>query len=234
MTSPLVSYDVDGPVAIITMDDGRANALGPDLSAAINECLDQAEADDAIGAAVLAGREGRFSGGFDLTVIQAGDLEATKAMVSAGGSLVRRLYGGPLPVVGACTGHAVAAGALMLLGCDVRIGPDAPVKIGLNEVAIGLTLPRWALAIAGERLSIRHRQRSVVNSVLYDGAGAVDAGFLDRAVAPDRVLTEAVTEAATLAELDPAAYTTTVRAFRRAVLAAMDDDLQGGTGDTTR
>jgi enoyl-CoA hydratase len=226
MTSPsLVTYVTDGPVAIITMDDGRANALGPDLSAAIAEALDRAEGDDDIGAIVIVGREGRFSGGFDLSVIQRGDAGAVSAMVKAGGDLVHRLYAGPKPVVAACTGHAVAAGALLLLGCDVRIGPDAPVKIGLNEVAIGLTLPEWALTIASERLSFRHRQRSVVNAVLYDGAGAVDVGFLDRAVAADQVVAEAITEATTLAQLDRTAYAKTVAAFRRQTLEAMAADL---------
>lgn len=224
----LVSYEMkDDGVAVITMDDGRANALGPDMSAAINAALDRAEADEAVGAIVLAGREGRFSGGFDLSIINAGDAGATKAMVDDGGSLVRRVYGSPKPVVAACTGHAVAAGALMLLGCDVRVGPDAPVKIGLNEVAIGLTLPGWALTIAAERLSFRHRQRSVVNARLFDGSGAVDAGFLDRAVAPESVVSEAVAEAALLAQLDRAAYVKTVAAFRSTTLAEMADDLSG-------
>ncbi len=227
MTQAIVSYDTDGPVAMITMDDGRANALGPDLTQAINDALDQAEADETVKAAVIAGREGRFSAGFDLSIISGGDAAAIRAMVSAGGSLVQRLYGGPLPVVAACTGHAVAAGALMLLGCDVRVGPDAPVKIGLNEVGIGLTLPGWALTIASERLSFRHRQRAVVNAVLYDGAGAVDVGFLDRVVAPDQVLAEAVAEATILAELDAAAYAKTVAAFRRSTLAAMAADING-------
>lgn len=222
MTSDqLVNYEVIGPVAVLTMDDGRANALGPDLSAAINAALDRAEAED-IGAVVLAGREGRFSAGFDLGVIAAGDTEAILAMVAAGGALVCRLYGGPLPVVAACTGHAVAAGALMLLGCDVRVGPAVDnVKIGLNEVAIGLTLPRWALAIAAERLSMRHRQRSVVNSVLYDGPGGVEAGFLDRVVPSSDVVAEAVAEATVLAELDRTSYIKTVAAFRAATLAEM-------------
>lgn len=228
MTEQLVSYETkDDGVALITMDDGRANALGPDLSAAVNAALDRAEADDSVGAVVLAGRDGRFSAGFDLSVINSGDREAVRAMVDAGGALVRRLYGSPTPVVAACTGHAVAAGALMLLGCDVRVGPDAPVKIGLNEVAIGLTLPGWAMSIAADRLSFRHRQRSVVNARLYDGAGAVDVGFLDRAVAPESVIDEAIAEAALLAQLDGTAYARTVAAFRASTLAAMADDLSG-------
>ncbi|MEM8925836.1 MAG: crotonase/enoyl-CoA hydratase family protein [Actinomycetota bacterium] len=227
MTSTdLVGYRVEDGIAVITLDDGKANALGAAMTDAVNAALDTAEADDAVGAIVIAGREGRFSGGFDLSVFQTGDIEAIGAMVDAGGVLVRRLYGGPKPVVAACTGHAVAAGALVLLGCDVRIGPDAPIKVGLNEVAIGLTLPRWAMIIAGDRLSFRHRQQSVVNAKLYDGTGAVDVGFLDRAVEPASVMAEAMAEAATLAALDGSAYAATVRAFRRDTLDAMAADLR--------
>ncbi|MEL6982061.1 MAG: enoyl-CoA hydratase-related protein, partial [Actinomycetota bacterium] len=120
-----------------------------------------------------------------LGVMGSGDLDAVGEMVGAGGALVAHAYGAGVPVVAACTGHAVAAGALLLLGCDHRVGPDASIKIGLNEVAIGLTLPDWAMAIAADRLSKRHLQASVVNARLVDGQGAVDAGFLDAVVAPD-------------------------------------------------
>ena len=121
----LVTTTRQGPVTIVTMDDGRANALGPPMVAALNAALDEAEADAEVASVVIAGRPGRFSGGFDLELIRSGDTEAVKAMVRGGGDLIRRIYGGPLPVVAACTGHAVAAGALLLLGCDERIGPDA-------------------------------------------------------------------------------------------------------------
>ncbi len=72
-------------------------------------------------------------------------------------------------MVAACTGHAVAAGALMVLACDLRIGVDGPVKIGLNEVAIALTLPPWALAL--DRLSRRHLQTSVALALLHEVVG---------------------------------------------------------------
>lgn len=217
-----VTTETTAGVAVITMDDGRANALGPDLIAAVSAALTDAAGDESVGAIVLAGRPGRFSAGFDLGVMQGGDRAAVEAMVDGGGALVRQLYGVDLPVVGACTGHAVAAGALLLLGCDVRVGPDAPVKIGLNEVAIGLPLPGWALAIAMERLSRRHLQRSVANARLFDGQGAVDAGFLDVAVDPDSVVERAIDEATTLAALDRPAYQAVIGELRGEALAAMD------------
>ncbi|MEM9564744.1 MAG: crotonase/enoyl-CoA hydratase family protein [Actinomycetota bacterium] len=210
-----------GKVLLATMDDGKANVFSTALSTALRAMLSEAEGDDGINAVVIAGRPGRFSGGFDLSVFQAGDLGAVGEMVAAGGGLVAHAYGATVPVVAACTGHAVAAGALLLLGCDHRVGPDTDIKVGLNEVAIGLTLPDWALAIAGERLSRRHLQTSVVNAKLYNGHGAVDAGFLDAVVAPEVVVDAAVEHATTLAELDPTAYANTVAAVRTPVLERM-------------
>lgn len=220
-TEAPVTVEQRGRVLLATMDDGRANAMSTAMSGALRAALARAEQDPGIGAMVIAGRPGRFSGGFDLGVIRGGDAEAIREMVDSGGALVAHAYGALVPVVAACTGHAVAAGALLLLGCDHRVGPDADVKIGLNEVAIGLTLPGWALAIAAERLSRRHLQASVANAQLFDGAGAVGAGFLDAAVEPDAVIEAAVAHASLLAELDPAAYSATVQALRGEVLAAM-------------
>jgi len=212
----------DGTVTLITMDDGKANALSADMIAEIVAALDEAAADEACVAAVIAGREGRFSGGFDLGVMQSGDMSAVINLVADGGALVRKIYGCGIPVVAACTGHAVAAGALMLLGSDVRVGAEGPFKIGLNEVAIGLTLPDWAHTIAFERLSKRHIQRAIANARLTDPSTAVDVGFLDRVVDPASVLDAAIEEAAALAPLDRKAYQRTMAGFRKPTLDTMD------------
>ena len=117
----------------------------------------------------------------------------------------------------------MAAGALLLCGCDYRVGVDGPVKIGLNEVAIALTLPKWALLIASERLSKRYLQIAVANAQIFDGRGAVDAGFLDEVAASDQVTARAIEVAQGLAEqLDAKAYASTVRALRGDLLTQMD------------
>jgi len=211
----------DGDVLIVHLDDGKANALSARMITALSNALDQAEGDDTIGALVLHGRPGRFCAGFDLSVMRAGDIGAVVALVSDGGDLVRRLYGSSVPVVAASTGHALAAGALILLGCDLRIGADVDCKIGLNEVAIGMVLPNWALTIAKDRLSRRHLQLAVATAQVTAGVGAVDAGFLDTVVPESEVLPAAVAAAHGLAALDGRAYAGTVRALRGEVLATM-------------
>lgn len=211
----------DGGVLVCHVDDGKANALSMDIIAAITSAVDDAESDDEVTSMVLHGREGKFSAGFDLTVMRSGDLAAMSELVSSGGELVARLYGADVPVVAACTGHALAAGALLLLGCDVRIGADVECKIGLNEVAIGMVLPDWAFTIAGARLSNRHLQRSVANARVTGAADATDVGYLDEVVSVDALLDTAVARAGDLAALDPRAYRGTVRKLRGDTLDAM-------------
>ncbi len=211
-----------GPVTVLHLDDGKANALSFELIAAIRAAVTAAEENADVGAVVLHGREGRFSGGFDLEVMFGGDMTQIITLVADGGELVRHLWGAGIPIVAACTGSAVAAGALTLLGCDVRIGADVPAKIGLNEVAIKMVLPDWALTIATERLSKRHVHRATANARLTGPAEAVDAGFLDEVVPADDLLERAVEVATELAEtLDPPSYCRTVEKVRGAVLDTM-------------
>ena len=217
----MLTTERDGQVLVATMDDGKANALSHAMIDALRDAVEWAEADEDVRALVLVGRAGRFCAGFDLSVIQSGDAAAVAALIGAGGELCKRIYAATVPVVAACTGHALAAGALLLLSCDRRVGPDAPVKIGLNEVAIGLALPRWAIALAMARLAPTALQASVATAQLYDGAGAAGIGYLDRVVAPDEVVPAALAEAQSLCSLDPAAYAATIRQLRRTTLEQM-------------
>lgn len=225
MSDALVTTERRAGVLICHLDDGKANALSNDMIIAISEAISEAEGDDSIHAVVLHGREGKFSAGFDLTVMLAGDMAAMADLVANGGELCRSIYAAKVPVVAACTGHALAAGALILLACDVRIGADQPCKIGLNEVAIGMTLPDWALTLAGERLSQRHLQRAIPTARITDALGAVDAGYLDEAVAPDAVLDAAIAQATEFAALDSKAYAVTIRKMRGAAVAQIAEQI---------
>lgn len=216
-----VTTERDGAVLIVHLDDGKANALSFQILAELTAVVDAAEADDTVGAIVVHGRPGKFCAGFDLSVMGSGDLNAVASLMSDGGELVRRLYGSPVPVVAACTGHALAAGALLLLGCDVRVGADVPCKIGLNEVTIGIVLPHWAITICNDRLERRHLTTAVALSELSGAEGAVEAGFLDVVVPEGEVLAAAVARARQYATLSRDAYGGTVRALRGPLLERM-------------
>lgn len=216
MSEP-VTYSLAGGIATLAMDDGKANAMAPAMTAALNAGLDWA-ADERARAVVIRGRPGLLSGGFDLKIIRGAD-EALKAKMREDGmSLLKRLYLSPLPVVFAVTGHAVAMGALLLFTGDARIGLDGDFRIGLNETGIGLSLPVAGLEMGRDRLAPTAFQRATINAELFSPRDAVAVGYLDQ-VADAAGFDAAVSVAAQkLAELDPAAFAETKRRVRQATL----------------
>ncbi len=230
----VVTYEVRDRIAVARIDNGKANVLSPEVVGLLDDCLTRAEgAGDEVGAMVVAGTPGFLTGGFDLQVMTSSP-EAAGALVTAGGSLFARIYGSPVPVVVACTGHAVAAGALLLLAADARVGADGPFKIGLIETAKGMVLPRWAVELAEERLCTRHRQDATVGARMYDPAGAVDAGFLDVVVPAEECLRAALEEAERWAALPRFAYSGQVAVNRAERLARLEAALAADRGRVFR
>jgi enoyl-CoA hydratase len=214
----LVTYELDGRIATITIDDGKVNALSIPMLRAIHGALDQAERDHAV--ALLSGREGYFSAGFDLKVF-AGDPNQVLEMLSLGATLCERILSFATPVVAACTGHAVAAGAFLLLSADARVGTDGPFQIGLNEVKIGMTVPWFVIEIARFRLHPADFDRAVVNATMYRPQEAVAPGFLDRIVSANGLRDASLEVATRLTGLDPAAHLATKLRARAATLKAL-------------
>jgi len=223
-----LSYELEGNVAVIRFDDGKANVLGHPAIEGLHLLLTRAEDDEAAAVAII-GRPGKFSAGFDLSVMTAGPDQA-RDLLRAGAELALRIYVFPLPVVLGATGHALAMGAILLMAADVRIGADGPFKVGLPEVEIGMPVPEFAVELARDRLSKRHFVSAVQHAVVTDPAAAVDVDFLDQVVAPDQV------EATTLAAAHDLADRLKARPFRmtrinarvptaRVIQAGLDADI---------
>jgi enoyl-CoA hydratase len=222
MQTEKVRYELKDNLAVITLDDGKANALSHEVIDAINACLDRAEGEAA--AVLIIGRPGRLSAGFELKTMTSGPGEAQE-LVTAGAKLLVRMYLFPRPIVVACSGHALAAGALMLLAADYRIGVEGDFKIGLNEVSIHLTLPIFAVELARDRLSKRHFTQAATQARIYDPVTAKDAGYLDAIEKPERLLDVAVEHARRLAALPAPAFGNTKLNERGATVKLIRDTL---------
>lgn len=225
-----VSYEKQGHVAVLKMDDGKANAIAQAVVDEFNGHLDAIDSDGEVRAVLIAGRPGRFSAGFDLSAMT-GSQESMRELVTSGGRLAARLLLQPHPVVVACTGHALAMGALLLLAGDHRIGAAGDWKIGLNEVAIGMPMPRWGVELARDRLAPTQLEWRLLLGQTGGPDEAVAAGFLDRVVPADGVLDQAMETATRLAELRTAAVAGTKQRLRSGLvermLHDMERDLQG-------
>lgn len=212
---------------LVTLDDGKANAVGFEFVAALHDGLDWAL--EKAQAVVIAGRPGVFSAGFDLKVIRQGAAEAQPLRMQ-GARMMARLLLHPQPVVLACTGHAIAAGALILLCGDTRLGVAGDFKIGLNETAIGLVLSTFGTELAQFRIPAQHLTRSIIQADLCSPDEAVERAFIDEVVAADALIDTALQRAGSLIDLDAKAYGAVKRRLRaptaQRMTAEFEIDLQ--------
>ena len=186
--SKTVSLTINKNLAEITMDDGKANVLSHSMFEQLEKAFDAAENEKKI--VLLRGREGLFSGGFDLKEISKGPKEAI-ALTTRGSQFARRIIAFPTPVIGFSTGHCIAMGAFLMLACDYRIGVDGDYKVGLNETMIGMTMHHFGLELARSRLPNNFFNRCVFNAEMFSPMEAVNAGFYDLIV-PEKDLDKSV------------------------------------------
>jgi enoyl-CoA hydratase len=223
-----VRYELEAGVAVVAMDDGKVNALSDTMIEELSDALVRAEREAS--AIVLVGRPDRFCAGFDIKVMMSGP-DAARALLKRGAALLMNLYGSSRPLVIACTGHALAGGALLVLTGDVRVGAAGAYRIGLNEVSIGLPVPVLAMELARDRLAVGELVRATLGAHIYAPDEAARAGFLDEVVAAGELLVRAKAEAARLGALPRAAFHGTKQRLRGRtiahVLGTLDDDLRG-------
>ena len=223
----LATYTCSGPAAAIVMDDGKANVMSLAMLNALHAAFDKAERDRAV--PVLKARGKHFSGGFDLNVFARGSAEDQYLMVKAGAELALRILSFPLPVVAACQGNAFPMGAFLIMSSDHRIAAEGNYRIGMNEVAIGLTVPRFAVEVARQRLTPAYFSRAVMTGEMFAPQEAVTAGFFDRLVPPEDLERTAQEAALALSRLDLAAHAATKKRARGSVIElirrVIDEDI---------
>lgn len=221
--SDLIAYHLEDGIATLTLSNGKVNAISPDVITAFNAALDQAEQDRAV--VIITGQPGILSGGYDLKVMTASPEQAIE-LVRQGSTLARRLLAHPFPVVIACSGHAVAKGAFLLLSVDYRIGVEGPFSIGLNEVQIGMTMHHAGIELARDRLRKSAFHRSVINGEMFTPLTAVDAGFVDKVVKPDELQAAALEAARQLKKINMKAHRNTKLKVRKELLETLDKAIE--------
>lgn len=222
MSDSPVAYSLVDGTAVITMDDGKANAVSLALQQGVNAALDRAEADGAT--VVLTGRPGFLSAGFDLKTLAASGQPAVD-MLNGGIELAIRLLSHPAPVVIACPGHAIAMGVFLSLCGDYRIGVRGNYRYTANEVAIGMAMPFSTIEILRQRVTPAALTRSVLLAEVFTPDNAVANGLLDEVVEPEELMPRALTFAASLSALDANAHAVSKKRLRAPVIAAMREGL---------
>ena len=221
--SSAVTYALTDGVAVITLDDGKANAMSVAMQQGIHAALDRAEQDGA--PVVLTGRAGILSAGFDLKTLAAGGRD-TIDMLNGGLELSIRLLSFPTPVVIACPGHAIAMGVFILLSSDYRIGVSGNYRYTANEVAIGMTMPYSTIEILRQRVTPAALTRSVLLAEVFTPDNAVETGFLDLVVTESELMPTAIAFAQSTSALNAGAHAASKKRLRNDVIEAIRDGLE--------
>jgi enoyl-CoA hydratase len=226
MSDHAICKTEDG-IATITMDDGKANAFSFNMMTALNAAMDDAEANaDVI---VLTGRAGVMCAGFDLKVMQTAP-DKVADMVRQGGELLVRIFSSDKPIIIASPGHGIAAGGLLMLAADYRIGVEGDSRYGLNESAIGMVLPPFGYDLSVYKLNNKYLDACFVGAELIDPQTAIKAGFLDEAVAADGLMARAMEKAQEMQKLHPKAYAGNKKLVRGALTEKMTAELKQAEG----
>ena len=216
-TGPAVRYHAEDAVGVLTLDrpDNR-NSMTPELLDAFAAASAAARADASVRCVVVTGTGSCFSSGADFkSVIQrAGDQRAPHERSYAMYEPFLSLLEVAVPVIAACNGHTVGGGFGLALVCDLRIGA-AGAKYGANFVKLGLA-PGMAISYLLPRLvGLARASELLLTGALIDGTTAAQLGILNRAVAADAVLPEAMALARSVAAAAPLAVRATKAALRR-------------------
>ena len=218
-----IALEMDGGVAVVTMDDGKVNAMDSAMLDELNERLDEAEKASSI---VLAGRPGVFSGGFDMNVLQGDDGAARAEMLHKGAAVCSRLFASPVPVTAAVTGHAMALGAVMAMACDYAVGEEGEYRLALNETAIGMVFWDWAYQIISSRLTAKHVHSAGVLAKIFELGEAAEAGFVNQVAPAGQAVAHAREVAKYLAGHNPAVYRGNKEFFRGERIRLVKADLE--------
>ncbi|HEV8582504.1 MAG TPA: enoyl-CoA hydratase/isomerase family protein [Thermoanaerobaculia bacterium] len=208
-----------GAVRELRLDRPPANALSPELIAAVRAAVEAAP-DAGARALVLSGAPGMFSGGLDVPHLLTLDRPAILNAWRDFYALLRSLAASRIPIAAAITGHSPAGGAVLAIFCDHRIMAEGDFKIGLNEVQVGIPMPPVIYQGLRRLVGLRQAERLCVGGQLFPPAEALRIGLVDELAPPERVVERAVECCRSLLALPPEAMAAT-RRLARAGLASL-------------
>ena len=218
-----ITTSIRDKVAHVHFDDGGLNIITPVIATEFLQVVEAIDANQAVECLLIEGNGRSFSAGLDDKVIRAGGEQAAQLLLDTG-KLLRTLYRSRLRVVSLCAGHATAAGAMLLLVSDHRVGVKGSGRIGFTEVAHGIVLQELAVLLAQDRLNQKEQFAATVLSKLYSHTESKEAGFIDVVFDQFKEARYSAQQAALqLAQLDSVAYHEMLLEVRKKTLAVFDE-----------
>ena len=190
------------------------NAVNADVAQGIEGALDDLEDDDEVWAVVVTGRGPTFSAGADLKMVAQGRGAELATERGGFGGITQRSF--PKPLIAAVNGPALAGGFEIVLACDLVVAAE-DAAFGLPEVKRGLFASAGGLLRLPKRVPLALATEVAITGDTIDAQRALALGLVNRVVAREQVVDEALALAARVAENAPVAVRNSLRMVREAV-----------------
>src|ERR1700761_8137950 len=171
-----IQVSINNRLAVITLDRGRSNPINHQMVKDLIACINELDADNNVGGAVITGKTGFFSSGIDLIEAYDYDEAQIKQFWIDFLALPAALALFKKPLVAAINGHSPAGGCIIALCCDYRVMVEGPFIIGLNEIPVGIIVPNSIFALYSFWLGKRKAYQYLLEGKLLNTAEALDAG----------------------------------------------------------
>jgi enoyl-CoA hydratase len=140
---------------------------------------------------LLTGAGDAFSAGLNLKEVASLDRAGMGRFLDLLVRLMETWFAYPGPTVAFVNGHAIAGGCILALTCDYRVAlTDPKIRVGINEVAIGLRFPPSIMALLRRRVSPQHLETLVLGAGLHSPAEAARLGLVDETAENGRTRAE--------------------------------------------
>jgi enoyl-CoA hydratase/carnithine racemase len=210
---------MENGVALLRMNAGKGNAIGPAFVRALSENVRAIRDSDAT-AAVIVGHERIFCAGLALPELVVFERSAMREMIASFENAMESVYSLPMPCVAAINGHAIAGGCVLAMQCDVRF-MSREGRIGLTEAALAIGLPPTALEPLRAAVPASSLVPVALEGKLFDAQQALALGLVDQVLAPDALVACALARARELGASGRVAYEQIKSAIRAPVVASM-------------
>jgi len=224
----LIRKELRDGVAIVAMDHGVVNPLGPGMVQALRDALQSLRDDPDARALVLgSANEKFFSIGLAIPELFPLSKPDFAAFFQAYNLLCLELFTFPKPTVAAITGHALAGGFILATCCDYRFIAEGRKLLGMNEVKLGVPVPYAADRILRELVGGRAAREIGEGGEFYPPEASLHLGLVDAVWPLGEVQPRAVEKARALGSAPSPAYAETkrnrVEKVKADILARMEE-----------
>ncbi|MEZ4879207.1 MAG: enoyl-CoA hydratase/isomerase family protein, partial [Chitinophagales bacterium] len=186
-----IKINIEEQIAVIQLDRGSANPMNHQLVSELRVALKEAQTNEQVLGAIIHGKPNFFSAGLDLPELYNYNEQQFADFWQNFMDLIADLIAFNKPLIASITGHAPAGGCIIAIGCDYRVMAEGNYKIGLNEIPVGIIVPKPVFDLYSFWLGQRTAYQYLLEGKLYSPEHAKAIGLVDEVVDANEVLHQA-------------------------------------------